>query len=83
MVGDAEAWPHLSGTYNKLKHAPGFSVEERGGLRILSDTGALFFAVELLCRVARNKRPAQVIFGDAHHTWHVRGEIRGLLQVHA
>ncbi|MEU7654874.1 HEPN domain-containing protein [Micromonospora taraxaci] len=78
-VGDRDAWAHsFWETYNKLKHEPGYVIDEYK-LSVLADTGALLLAAELLSRVAGNKEPARALFTDTSHTWQLQRQVQQLL----
>jgi hypothetical protein len=79
-VGDVDKWTHVFWeTYNKLKHAPGYSPDDVD-LWLLAESGELLLAACLLDRVALTKVPTRSIFGEAHHTWNLREQVRDLLQ---
>ncbi|MFI2666768.1 hypothetical protein [Micromonospora carbonacea] len=78
-VGDRDAWAHsFWETYNKLKHEPGYVVDEYK-LNVLADTGALLLAADVLSRVAGNKAPARSLFADTSHTWQLQRQVQQLL----
>jgi len=78
-VGDSKIWADLFWeTYNGLKHEPGYSPDP-DHVGVLAESGALLLTTALLDRIARNKMPAKVIFGDAHRTWQLRDAVQELV----
>ncbi|MFI6757985.1 HEPN domain-containing protein [Micromonospora sp. NPDC050417] len=79
-IGDVDTWAQeFWSTYNKLKHEPGYDVDERK-CSLLAESALLLLAAALLNRVATNKTPSKRIFqGSAHRTWQLREALQKVL----
>jgi hypothetical protein len=78
-IGDPKEWSHrFWGSYNKLKHEPGFEMDDPS-LGVLVDSAAMLLSVALLCRVSGNKEPARKLFSDTSHTWQLQRRIHSLM----